>query len=65
VPVTSSGFDGDKFQACLAFVQSPNCGVYFLGDYIAIASTATESQMLWTGNGPRAQDVFSAHAKFP
>jgi hypothetical protein len=65
VPVTTTGFDGDKFQACLAFVQQPNCGDYFLGDYIAVASTDTEAQMLWTGDGPRAQDVFSAHIKFP
>jgi len=31
-PVTSEGFNGDKFQACLAFVQPPDCGVFFLGD---------------------------------
>jgi hypothetical protein len=65
LPVTTTGFDGDKFQACLEFVQSSDCGAYFLGDYIAIASTDTEAQMLWTGDGPQAQDVFSAHVKFP
>lgn len=65
LPVTTTSFDGDKFQACLEFVQSSDCGGYFLGDYIAIASTDTEAQMLWTGDGPQAQDVFSAHLKFP
>jgi hypothetical protein len=65
VPVTTTGFDGDKFQACLEFVQPSNCGDYFLGDYIAVASTDKEAQMLWTGDGPQAQDVFSAHVKFP
>jgi hypothetical protein len=59
------GFDGDKFQACLAFVQPADCGVYFLGDYIAVASTDSKAQALWTGNGQHAQDVFSARATFP
>ena len=64
VSLLSQGFDGDKFQACLAFVQPPDCGVYFLGDYIAVASIDSKAQVLWTGNGPHAQDVFSARATF-
>ena len=39
----SQGFDGDKYQACLAFVEPPDCGTYFLGDYIAVASTSSKS----------------------
>jgi hypothetical protein len=65
VPVTKTGFDGEKFGACLAFVDPPTCQNFFLGDYIAIASTAARAQMLWTANGPRALDVFSAHVSFP
>jgi hypothetical protein len=64
VPVTKTGFDGDKFQTCVAFLQPSNCGDFFLGDYIAIASTDNQAQMLWTGDGPQAQDVFSAHVTF-
>jgi hypothetical protein len=63
-PVTTTGFDGDMFQACLAFVQPSNCGVFFLGDYIAVESTDGKAQMLYTGNGPKAQDVFSVQARF-
>jgi len=63
-PVTTTGFDGDMFQACLAFVQPSNCGVFFLGDYIAVGSTDGKAQMLFTGNGPSAQDVFSVQALF-
>jgi hypothetical protein len=63
-PVTTTGFNGDKFQACLAFVQPPNCGVFFLGDYIAVGSTNVKAQMLYTGNGPKAMDVFSVQAHF-
>jgi hypothetical protein len=63
-PVTTSGFDGDMFQACLAFVEPSNCGVFFLGDYIAVESTNGKAQMLFTGNGPNAQDVFSVKAHF-
>src|SRR5215470_3236261 len=63
-PVTTTGFNGDKFQACLAFVEPPNCGVFFLGDYIAVGSTNAKAQMLYTGNGPQAMDVFSVQAHF-
>ena len=62
--VTSTGFDGDMFQACLAFVQPSNCGVFFLGDYIAVGSTNAKAQMLYTGNGPKAMDVFSVQVGF-
>jgi hypothetical protein len=64
VSLLSQGFDGDKYQACLAFVDPPNCGVFFLGDYIAVASTNSKAQALWTGNGPHAMDVFSGRATF-
>jgi len=60
--LTSQGFDGDHFQACSTFPA--DCGVYFLGDYIAVASTDSKAQALWTGNGPNAQDVFSGGATF-
>jgi hypothetical protein len=63
-PVTTTGFNGDAFQACLAFVQPPNCGVFFLGDYIAVGSTNSKAQVLYTGNGPQAMDVFSVQAGF-
>jgi len=63
-PITTQGFNGDKFQACLAFVQPSNCGVFFLGDYIAVESTNSKAQMLYTGNGPNAMDVFSVKAGF-
>jgi hypothetical protein len=62
--LTSSGFDGDQFQACLAFVEQPDCGFFFLGDYIAVASTDRVAQVLWTGDGPDAMDVFSQRASF-
>ena len=61
-PVTIEGFNGDKFQVCLAFVQPSNCGVFFLGDYIAVESTNSKAQMLYTGNGPKAMDVLSIQA---
>jgi hypothetical protein len=63
-PLTQTGFDGDAFQACLAFVEPPDCGNFFLGDYIAVASTDSVAQVLWTGNGPNAMDVFSQRASF-
>ena len=63
-PLTSRGFDGDQFQACLAFVEPPDCGSFFLGDYIAVASTDSAAQVLWTGNGPHAMDVFSQRVSF-
>lgn len=62
--VLSRGFDGDKYQACLAFVQAANCGTFFLGDYIAVNSTNAKAQVLYTGNGPQAMDVFSVRATF-
>lgn len=64
VPVLSKPFDGDKYQACLAFVQPSNCGDYFLGDYIAVSSTDGAAQVLYTGNGPSAMDVFSQRVSF-
>jgi hypothetical protein len=63
-PLTRKGFDGDAFQACLAFVEPPDCGSFFLGDYIAVASTDSAAQVLWTGNGPHAMDVFSQRVAF-
>src|SRR5712691_3433358 len=64
VRLLDQGFDGDTFGACLAFVEPPDCGNFFLGDYIAVASTNAKAQALWTGNGPRALDVFSGRATF-
>jgi hypothetical protein len=60
VPVTSSGFDGDTFGACLAFVDPPDCTNFFLGDYIAVASTDSASKVMWTGNGSHTLDAFFA-----
>lgn len=65
VSLLSQGFDGDKFQACLAFVQPSNCGNFFLGDYIAVASNNAKVQVMYTGNGPNAMDIFSIRATFP
>jgi hypothetical protein len=59
IALTSTGFDGDKYQACLAFVEPPDCGTFFLGDYIAAASANQKAAVLWTGDGPAAMDVFS------
>jgi len=64
VSLLSKGFDGDRYQACLAFVEPPDCGTYFLGDYIAVASANGKAQVLYTGNGPSAMDVFSVKASF-
>jgi len=64
VHVTTTGFDGDKFQACLAFVEQPDCGTQFLGDYIAVSSTNDKAQILYTGNGDNAMDAFSARVSF-
>jgi hypothetical protein len=64
VRLLDQGFDGDTFGACLAFVEPPDCGNFFLGDYIAVASTNAKAQALWTSNGPRALDVFSGRATF-
>jgi len=63
-PLTQVGFDGDVFQACVAFIDPPDCGVHFLGDYIAVASNDAEARVLWTGNGPDAMDVFSQRVAF-
>src|SRR5438270_5342007 len=64
VAVTSSGFDGDTFGACLAFVDPPDCTNFFLGDYIAVASANKKAQVMWTGNGPHALDVFTSRVSF-
>jgi len=64
VAVTSTGFDGDTFGACLQLVDPPNCTNFFLGDYIALASTSKKAQVTWTGNGPRALDVFISKVSF-
>jgi BNR repeat-like domain len=61
----STPFDGDTFDACLAFVQASDCGIKFLGDYIAVGSTNSNAVSLFTGNGPNSQDVFSVTATFP
>jgi hypothetical protein len=61
----SSGFNGDQWQACLAFVDpQPFCGNYFLGDYIAVESNNAKAAVLYTGNGAHAMDVFSVQALF-
>jgi hypothetical protein len=57
-----TGFDGDLFQTCLAFVQQPDCGTFFLGDYIAVSSTDSKAVSLFTGNGPISTDVFAVTA---
>jgi hypothetical protein len=57
-PVTSSGFDGDRFSACVAFIQPIDCDNPFLGDYIAVSSTETSALVTFTANGRRSQDVF-------
>ena len=64
IAVTSTGFDGDKFQACVAFIQPANCGTFFLGDYIAVASANRKAQVMWTGDGPSAMDVFTSAVTF-
>jgi hypothetical protein len=64
ITATPSGFDGDKFQACVAFVQPSNCGAFFLGDYIAVVSTDTSVHMLYTFNGSQSQDVFDTNIIF-
>ncbi|MDX6504532.1 MAG: hypothetical protein QOE29_1657 [Gaiellaceae bacterium] len=64
VQLLNDGFDGDTFGACLAFVDPPDCKSYFLGDYIAVASTNTKALALWTGNGPATLDVFAGGATF-
>jgi hypothetical protein len=59
-PVTTTGFDGDTFGACLAFVDPPDCDNFFLGDYIAVASTDAKAQVMWTGNGDHTLNAFTA-----
>jgi hypothetical protein len=61
--LTSTGFNGDHFHACLAFSVG-DCGRTFLGDYIAVESNNSTAQVLYTGNGENAMDVFSVHAGF-
>jgi hypothetical protein len=63
--VTTTGFDGDTFGACLAFVDPPDCTNYFLGDYIAVASNDAKAQLMWTGNGAHTLDAFAASVSFP
>ncbi|HEY3462987.1 MAG TPA: sialidase family protein [Gaiellaceae bacterium] len=58
--VTTTGFDGDTFGACLAFTDPPDCTNFFLGDYIAVASTDTKAQVMWTGNGNHTLDAFTS-----
>jgi hypothetical protein len=62
--LTTNGFDGDIFSTCLEFVQPPDCGRHFIGDYIAVASTNDKAQVLYTSNGPSALDVISQRATF-
>ena len=62
--LTTQGFDGDKYQACLAFVEPPDCGFFFLGDYIAVSSTNDKAQVLYTANGPDQADVYSQKVTF-
>jgi hypothetical protein len=62
--LTTQGFDGDAFQACLAFVDPPDCGVFFIGDYIAVASNDAGAQVLYTAKGADAMDVFSQKVTF-
>ena len=58
--MTTQGFDGDTFGACLAFVDPPDCTNFFLGDYIAVGSTNAEAQVMWTGNGAHTLNSFTA-----
>ena len=62
--VTTTGFDGDTFGACLAFVDPPDCTSFFLGDYIAVASTDAKAQVMWTGNGAHTLDAFTEAVGF-
>jgi hypothetical protein len=64
VTLLGTGFDGDTFGACLAFVQEPDCGRHFIGDYIEVHSTNAKAEVLYTGNGAHALDVFSVRATF-
>jgi hypothetical protein len=63
--LTPNGFDGDRFDACLAFVDPIDCTNPFLGDYIAVSSTDTSALVMFTGNGSRSQDVFFKPAGIP
>ena len=58
-PVTTTGFDGDTFGACLELVDPPNCTNFFLGDYIAVDSNDAKAQLMWTGNGSHTLDAFT------
>jgi len=63
-PLLTVPFDGDLHHACTAPDDPEACGRNFLGDYIAVNSTDTKAQALWTGNGAQEMDVFSARAVF-
>lgn len=51
-------------QDLQAPAQPGNCGTFFLGDYIAVPPSNSGAQVLYTGNGPAAMDVFSLYANF-
>jgi hypothetical protein len=57
-------FDGDMYEACVAFLQPSNCGTYFLGDYIGVASNSSTTQVLYTGNGQSSMDILSVPVTF-
>ncbi|HEX9545713.1 MAG TPA: sialidase family protein [Acidimicrobiales bacterium] len=61
---TNSGADLDKYQACVAFLQSASCGVYFIGDYISVVSTDTAVHLVYTWNGPHAMDVYETNLSY-
>ena len=42
----------------------PNCTNFFLGDYIAVASTNTKAQVMWTGNGDAHPRRFHREGRF-
>src|SRR5262249_23252482 len=65
IPLTTTGFDADAFHAFPAFAPPANCGLLALGDYLALEPTNATAQVLYTGNGPSAMDVFSTQARFP
>jgi hypothetical protein len=55
-PVTIEGFNGDKIQVCLAFVQPSNCGVFVLGDYIAVEQGPDALHRQWPEGHGHALD---------
>lgn len=64
VSVLGTPFNGDQFETCLEFVQPPDCGRHFIGDYISMESTNDVARVLYTANGPHALDIFSASVSF-